>query len=73
MKLNYHKLGVTIHFQGQYGIYLKKDRVEVILTNPPFGGMEEPGIESNFPSGFRTKETADLFSGISYSYAKKWW
>ncbi len=39
----------------------QKDRVEVILTNPPFGGMEEPGIESNFPSGLRTKETADLF------------
>jgi type I restriction enzyme M protein len=39
----------------------QKDRVDVILTNPPFGGMEEPGIESNFPSVFRTKETADLF------------
>lgn len=38
-----------------------KDRVEVILTNPPFGGMEEDGIESNFPSSFRTRETADLF------------
>ncbi|MBM4224203.1 MAG: SAM-dependent DNA methyltransferase, partial [Gammaproteobacteria bacterium] len=30
-------------------------------TNPPFGGMEEDGIESNFPSEFRTRETADLF------------
>lgn len=38
-----------------------KDRVDVILTNPPFGGTEEPGIEANFPSAFRTKETADLF------------
>ena len=38
-----------------------KDRVDVILTNPPFGGTEEPGIEANFPSTFRTKETADLF------------
>lgn len=26
----------------------QKDRVDVILTNPPFGGMEEDGIESNF-------------------------
>ena len=39
----------------------KKDRVDVILTNPPFGGMEEDGIESNFPADFRTRETADLF------------
>jgi type I restriction enzyme M protein len=38
-----------------------RDRVNVILTNPPFGGMEEDGIENNFPSEFRTRETADLF------------
>jgi len=41
--------------------YSKKDRVDVILTNPPFGGMEEDGIESAFPATFRTRETADLF------------
>ena len=33
----------------------------MILTNPPFGGMEEDGIESNFPTSYRTRETADLF------------
>ena len=38
-----------------------KDHVDCIMTNPPFGGMEEDGIESNFPSEFRTRETADLF------------
>lgn len=38
-----------------------RDRVDVIMTNPPFGGMEEPGVESGFPAGFQTKETADLF------------
>lgn len=38
-----------------------KDRVDVIVTNPPFGGMEEDGIEANFPAEFRTRETADLF------------
>ncbi|MCB9779848.1 MAG: SAM-dependent DNA methyltransferase [Alphaproteobacteria bacterium] len=38
-----------------------RDRVDVIVTNPPFGGMEEDGIENNFPSSFRTRETADLF------------
>jgi type I restriction enzyme M protein len=41
--------------------YGPKDRVHVILTNPPFGGMEEDGVESNFPQTFRTRETADLF------------
>ena len=41
--------------------YGPKDRVDIILTNPPFGGMEEDGIELNFPSGYRTRETADLF------------
>lgn len=38
-----------------------RDRVDVILTNPPFGGTEEDGIETNFPLDFRTRETADLF------------
>lgn len=37
------------------------DRVDCIVTNPPFGGIEEEGIESNFPANFRTRETADLF------------
>ena len=41
--------------------YGPKDRVDVVLTNPPFGGMEEDGIETNFPTGLRTRETADLF------------
>ena len=38
-----------------------KERVDVIVTNPPFGGMEEDGIEANFPAEFRTRETANLF------------
>ena len=38
-----------------------KDRVDVILTNPPFGGEEEAGIRNNFPSGKQTSETALLF------------
>lgn len=41
--------------------YTNNDRVDVIVTNPPFGGMEEDGIENNFPTAFRTRETADLF------------
>jgi type I restriction enzyme M protein len=38
--------------------------VDIVLTNPPFGGREEDGIESNFPQHFRTKETADLFLAL---------
>ncbi len=41
--------------------YGPRERVDVVLTNPPFGGMEEDGIEANFPAAFRTRETADLF------------
>jgi type I restriction enzyme M protein len=41
-----------------YGV---DDRVDIIVTNPPFGGMEEDGIETNFPATFQTRETADLF------------
>jgi type I restriction enzyme M protein len=37
------------------------DRVDVILTNPPFGGEEERGILSNFPEDKQTAETALLF------------
>lgn len=38
-----------------------KDRVDVIMTNPPFGGEEERGILGNFPEDKQTTETALLF------------
>jgi len=38
-----------------------KDRVDIIITNPPFGGEEERGILSNFPEDKQTSETALLF------------
>jgi type I restriction enzyme M protein len=38
-----------------------RDRIDVILTNPPFGGEEERGILSNFPENKQTTETALLF------------
>lgn len=47
-----------------YKDYGAKDRVDVIVTNPPFGGMEEDGIENNFPGHLRTRETADLFMAL---------
>jgi type I restriction enzyme M protein len=37
------------------------ERVDVILTNPPFGGEEEVGIKANFPPNTQTAETALLF------------
>ena len=44
--------------------YSPKDRVDLIITNPPFGGMEEDGIEGNFPKKYQTRETADLFMAL---------
>lgn len=39
----------------------KVQRVNVVLTNPPFGGAEEASIQANFPAGKQTTETAWLF------------
>jgi type I restriction enzyme M protein len=47
-----------------YISYGQADRVDIVLTNPPFGGREEDGIESNFPKHFQTRETADLFLAL---------
>jgi type I restriction enzyme M protein len=41
--------------------YTEKNRVDVILANPPFGGIVANNNEKNFPQNFRTKESADLF------------
>lgn len=47
-----------------YSDWGSNDKVNIILTNPPFGGVEEDGTETNFPQKFRTKETADLFLAL---------
>ena len=47
-----------------YISYTAADRVDIVLTNPPFGGREEDGIETNFPKHFQTRETADLFLAL---------
>ena len=39
----------------------ERERVDIILTNPPFGGEEEKGIQGNFPEDKQTSETAMLF------------
>ena len=41
--------------------YTAKDKVDVIVANPPFGGSEDATIKKNFPSDYQTSETADLF------------
>ena len=37
----------------------EKDRYDIVLANPPFGGKERPEIQQNFP--IKTGETAYLF------------
>jgi type I restriction enzyme M protein len=54
-----------------YISYSQSDRVDIVVTNPPFGGREEDGIESNFPQNFRTRETADLFLALIVRLLKK--
>ena len=39
----------------------ERERVDVVITNPPFGGEEERGIQGNFPDDRQTAETALLF------------
>lgn len=39
----------------------KADKVDVVLTNPPFGGEEEKVVQTNFPEATRTADTALLF------------
>lgn len=46
----------------------KKDRVDVILANPPFGASVSDGIERNFPVAYRTTESADLFLLLMIRY-----
>ena len=59
--------GIEVPVQVKHGNTLNKplsswdEQYDVIVTNPPFGGTEEDGIEKNFPSEFQTRETADLF------------
>jgi len=39
----------------------ERERVDIVVTNPPFGGEEEKGIQGNFPADRQTSETALLF------------
>lgn len=50
--------------------YSAKDRVDVIVTNPPFGGAEDAAVKQNFPSDMQTSETADLFMALIMNLLK---
>lgn len=47
------------------------NQVNIVVSNPPFGGTEEDGTEKNFPDKFQTKETADLFLALIIKILKK--
>ncbi len=49
----------------------ERDRVDIILTNPPFGGEEERGIQANFPDDRQSSETALLFLQLIMRKLKK--
>lgn len=49
----------------------QKDRVDVVLTNPPFGGQEQEMIKKGFPTQYQTSETADLFLVMIIELLKK--
>lgn len=49
----------------------EKERVDVILTNPPFGGEEQKGIQANFPPDRQSSETALLFLQLIMSKLKR--
>ncbi|MDD4795750.1 MAG: N-6 DNA methylase [Bacilli bacterium] len=49
---------------GEVSGFSDKNQVDVIVTNPPYGGIEEDGVSTNFAKEFQTKETADLFMAL---------
>ena len=51
--------------------YTEKNRINVILANPPFGGIVANNNEKNFPQNYRTKESADLFLVLMIHLLKK--
>lgn len=60
----------TDSLNREYTSIGQKDRVDVILANPPFGASVTDGAETNFPQNFRTTESADLFLVLMIRYLK---
>ena len=40
------------------------EKVDCVITNPPFGGYEDEGVGSDYPADLRTRETADMFMAL---------
>lgn len=40
------------------------DKVDCVITNPPFGGYEDDGVGGDYPADLRTRETADMFMAL---------
>lgn len=51
--------------------YKEKDKFDVILMNPPYGGSEKDAVKNNFPAELRSSETADLFMDVIMFRLKK--
>ena len=44
--------------------YTERDRFDVILMNPPYGGHEKTEVKNHFPDDLASSETADLFMAV---------
>ena len=60
----------TDSLNREYTSITQKDKVDVILANPPFGASVTDRVETNFPQNFRTTESADLFLVLMVRYLK---
>lgn len=61
----------TDSLNREYTSITQKNRVDVILANPPFGASVTDGVETNFPQNYRTTESADLFLVLMVRYLKE--
>ncbi len=61
----------TDSLNREYTSITQKDRVDIILANPPFGASVTDGVETNYPLSYRTTESADLFLLLMMRYLKE--
>jgi type I restriction enzyme M protein len=61
----------TDSLNREYTSIGQKDRVDVILANPPFGASVADRVETNYPLNYRTTESADLFLLLMVRYLKE--
>ena len=71
-----HDLDVPQVFHGNTLLkdvldYTEKDKVDVILMNPPYGGSEKAEVKNHFPTDLASSETADLFMSVIMYRLKK--